>query len=221
MPKVVVIEDDQAIRELVVFNLEKEQYIAVGFGEGIPAEDYLMKNSADLVVLDLMLPDIDGLEICKDLKKNDRTKNIPIIMLTAKGEETDRVLGLELGADDYIVKPFSPKELIARIRAVLRRINARAGSAVLSRHGISLDASKFAVEYNGRAVALTATEFKVLETLIRSPGRVFTRHMLLETLSKLVVDRNIDVHITALRKKLGDGGRHIKTIRGIGYKLEE
>lgn len=221
MLKIVVIEDDQAIRDLLVLNLEKEKYIALGFAEGIPAEAYLLKNSADLVILDLMLPDIDGLELCKSLKKNDRTRNIPVIILTAKGDETDRVLGLEMGADDYIVKPFSPRELIARIRVVLRRVKVQDDVRVYSRHGITLDAEKVSVVNQGQGVTLTATEFKILETLIRNPGRVFTRQMLLETLSKLVVDRNIDVHITALRKKLGDVGRHIKTIRGIGYKLEE
>jgi DNA-binding response OmpR family regulator len=221
MPKIIVVEDDPAIRELIVFNLEKEKYIALGFAEGIPAESYVLKNSADLIILDLMLPDIDGLELCKVLKRSDPTKSIPIIMLTAKGDETDRILGLELGADDYIVKPFSPKELMARIKAVLRRVNFRAEPAVYTRHGITLDPIKYTVEFQERPVSVTATEFKILETLIRSPGRVFTRHMLLETLSKLVVDRNIDVHVTALRKKLGAGGRHIKTIRGVGYKLEE
>jgi len=221
MPKIIVIEDDPAIRELIVFHLEKEKYTAVGFAEGIPAEDYLLKNSADLVVLDLMLPDIDGLEICKDLKKNDRTKNIPIVILTAKGEETDRVLGLELGADDYMIKPFSPKELVARIRAVLRRVNTRLDSPVLARHGIELDVTKHLVQFQGQPVDLTATEFKILETMMRNPGRVFSRNLLLENMGKLTIDRNIDVHITALRKKLGEGGRRIKTIRGVGYKLEE
>lgn len=221
MPKIVVIEDDQTIRDLVVLNLEKEKYIAVGFAEGMPAEAYLLKNPADLVLLDLMLPDIDGLELCKSLKKNDRTKGIPIIMLTAKGDETDRVLGLEMGADDYMVKPFSPKELIARIRAVLRRAQSGQEEGIIARHGVILDPVRHAVNAQGVPVELTATEFKILEMLIRHPGRVFTRPMLLDALGKLVVDRNIDVHITNLRKKLGEAGRRIRTIRGVGYKLEE
>lgn len=204
-----------------MLHLEKEKFIALGFAEGFPAEDYLIRNSADLVVLDLMLPDVDGLELCKSLKKSDRTKNIPIIILTARGDETDRILGLELGADDYIVKPFSPRELIARIRAVLRRGKESGKAVVFLRHGINLDLDKHTVEINGQPIDLTATEFKILETLISRPGRVFNRSLLLETLGKLVVDRNIDVHIAALRKKLGKSGCRIKTIRGVGYKMEE
>jgi DNA-binding response OmpR family regulator len=220
---IVVIEDDQAILDLIIFNLKKENYETHGFAVGIDGLHYLLKHGSDLLILDLMLPDIDGLEICKDLRTNEKTRHLPIIILTAKGEETDKVLGLELGADDYMVKPFSPKELIARIKALLRRTRVEPTSKkdIIDYAGLVVDTSKHLVSYENKEITLTATEFKILETLIRAPKRVFTRAILLDLLDKTTIDRNVDVHITNIRKKLGMGGRLIRTIRGVGYKLDQ
>ncbi len=219
---ITVIEDDKAILELVIFNLKKENYETHGFSQGFDGLDYLLKHHSDLLILDLMLPDIDGLDICKDLRKNEKTRSLPIIMLTAKGEELDKVLGLELGADDYIVKPFSPKELLARIKAILRRVRHEPTPAGdrLEYGDLVIDTQKHVVFFEQKEVPLTATEFRILELLLRSPQRVYTRNNLLDDLDKMTVDRNIDVHITNLRRKLGKGSKYIKTIRGVGYRLD-
>jgi len=219
---ITIIEDDKAILELIIFNLKKENFETHGFTLGFDGLDYLLKHHTDLLILDLMLPDIDGLEICKDLRKNEKTKDLPIIMLTAKGEELDKVLGLELGADDYIVKPFSPKELVARIKTILRRTHREPPQtkARLEYDNLVMDILQHKVFLANREVLLTATEFRILEILMRSPQRVYTRNNLLDALDKMTVDRNIDVHITNLRKKLGKGTKFVKTIRGVGYKLD-
>lgn len=219
---ITVIEDDRAILELIVYNLKKENYSVQGFPGGLEGLDYLLQHHSDLLILDLMLPDIDGLEICKDLRKNERTRNLPIIILTARGEEIDKVLGLELGADDYIVKPFSPKELNARVKALLRRARTVPVPAAsrIEYGGLAIDIAGHLVFAEGREVPVTATEFAILEILMRSPRRVFTRSSLLDALDRLTVSRNIDVHMTNLRKKLGKAGGAIKTIRGVGYKLD-
>lgn len=219
--EVVIIEDDTAILDLIKYNLEKHGYSAKGFTSGYDGLEYILKNPPALLILDLMLPDIDGFEICKELKSNQKTKNLPIIILTAKGEEVDRILGLELGADDYIVKPFSPRELIARVKAVLRRYQQKITEEVLRFKNLNLDKEMHKVFLNDKEINLTATEFKILFTLMQNPGRVFTRDNLLDVLGKLVLDRNIDVHITKLRKKLGPAGAYVKTIRGVGYKLDQ
>jgi DNA-binding response OmpR family regulator len=220
---ITVIEDDAAILELVIFSLKKENFEARGFTQGIEGLDYLLKHHSDLLILDLMLPDIDGFDVCKDLRKNEKTKNLPIIMLTAKGEETDKVLGLELGADDYIVKPFSPKELVARVRALLRRVREEPPETKsrLEYGDLVVDITRHLVLLDNREIPLTATEFAILEILMRAPKRVYTRNNLLDALDRMTVDRNIDVHITNLRKKLGTAGKLIKTIRGVGYKLDQ
>lgn len=219
--EVVIIEDDTAILDLIKYNLEKNGYSTHGFTSGYDGLDYILKNPPALLILDLMLPDIDGFEICKDLKNNQKTKNLPIIILTAKSEEVDRVLGLELGADDYIVKPFSPRELIARVKAVLRRYQQQTREEVLRFKNLTVDKERHKVYLDDKEIDLTATEFKILSTLMQNPGRVFTRDNLLDVLGKLILDRNIDVHITKLRKKLGPAGVYIKTIRGVGYKLDQ
>ncbi len=219
--KIVVIEDDPAILDLIRFNLEKNGFSVEGFINGYEGLNYLVKNPADLLILDLMLPDIDGFEICKEVRVREQTKKLPIIILTAKGEEVDRVLGLELGADDYIVKPFSPRELIARIKAILRRtISEETTEEVLKFNELVMGVKKHKVFYKEREIDLSATEFKILYCLMKNPGRVFTRDNLLDVIGKTILDRNIDVHITNLRKKLGPGGNFIKTIRGVGYKLD-
>jgi len=219
---ITVIEDDKAILDLIIFNLKKENYETHGFFQGLDGLDYLLKHHSDLLILDLMLPDLDGLDICKDLRKNEKTKSLPIIMLTAKGEEVDRVLGLELGADDYMVKPFSPKELIARIKAIFRRVRGEPPQTKsrLEYGSLVIDIPKHLVLLNSQEILLTATEFRILEILVRNPQRVYTRNNLLDALDKLTLDRNVDVHITNLRKKLSPGGKFIKTIRGVGYKLD-
>ena len=219
---ITVIEDDREILDLIIFNLKKEGLVTHGFSQGFDGLDYLLKNHSDLLILDLMLPDIDGLDICKDLRRNEKTKNLPIIMLTAKGEELDKVLGLELGADDYIVKPFSPKELVARIKAILRRVREEPAQTKdrLEYDNLVIDVHQHKVFHDNKEILLTATEFRILEILMRHPQRVYTRNNLLDALDKMTVDRNIDVHITNLRKKLGIGTKFIKTIRGVGYKLD-
>lgn len=219
--EIVIIEDDTAILDLIKYNLGKNGYSAQGFTSGYDGLNYILKHPPALLILDLMLPDIDGLEICKELKNNQRTKNLPIIMLTAKGEEMDRILGLELGADDYIVKPFSPRELIARIKAILRRHHEQMTEEILNFKNLFLDMERHKVFLDDKEIILTATEFKILFTLLKNPGRVFTRNNLLDALDKLILDRNIDVHITKLRKKLGSAGDYIKTIRGVGYKIDQ
>ena len=218
---IVIIEDDKSILELLKVNLEKDGFITKIFANGETGLDYLLKNATDLLILDLMLPDLDGTEICKILRATDKTKTLPIIILTAKGEEIDRVLGFELGADDYIVKPFSPRELIARIKAIFRRIDKKEPYKTVFFGDLVVDPKMHKTLYKGEEIALTATEFKILETLIQQPGRVFTRDNLLDVMDKMIVDRNIDVHIRNLRKKLKDADKFIKTIRGIGYKLDK
>jgi len=220
---ILVVDDEENILELVQYNLKREGYgvLRAGTGEGglAIAESML----PDLVVLDLMLPGLDGLEVCKRLKGSRRTEHIPIIMLTAKGEETDIVTGLELGADDYITKPFSPKELVARIRAVLRRKEPQeAEGKSVNVHNISVDPDRYEVQAQGKKVDLTFTEFGILYTLAKRPGRVFTRSQLVEAIhggNYVVSDRAVDVQITGLRRKLGHSGKYIETVRGVGYRL--
>lgn len=218
--KIVIIEDDKSILELLKVNLEKEGFITRTFIRGADGLEHLQKHSADLLILDLMLPDIGGIEICKELRAAEKTRFLPIIILTAKGDEVDKVLGLELGADDYIVKPFSPRELIARIKAIFRRVDKEEPHKTVAFGDLTMDPKMHKTLYKGDEIVLTATEFRILETLIRQPGRVFTRDNLLDVMDKTIVDRNIDVHIRNLRKKLEDAGKFIKTIRGVGYKID-
>jgi two-component system phosphate regulon response regulator PhoB/two-component system alkaline phosphatase synthesis response regulator PhoP len=226
MSKLIAIVDDEPdILELVSIHLEKNGYQSEKFLNGEAFLEFLQKSHPDLIVLDLMLPDMDGLDICKYLRKEDDLSSIPVIMLTAKGEETDKILGLELGADDYVTKPFSPKELVARIRAVLRRKQETAATKILSAGGIlSIDTDKHEVRVSSRKIDLTSTEFRILQLLMSKKGWVFSREKILDYLwgqEKAVVDRTIDVHIKHLREKLGDASALIKNVRGVGYKLEE
>jgi DNA-binding response OmpR family regulator len=223
---VAVVEDEQDILSLVTTGLEKERFRVRGFADGGSFLGSLDHEVPELVVLDLMLPDLDGFEICRRLKRDERLSRIFIIMLTARAEEADRVSGLELGADDYIVKPFSPKELTARVKAVLRR----SGRPVEVRKRIEvggslvIDLGSFEVEVGGRKLELTATEFKILQLLSSRMGWVFSRDRILDHLwgdEKSVTDRSVDVHIKHLRDKLGSAGKHIKNVRGIGYKMQE
>ncbi len=221
---IAVVEDEPDIAELISVHLKKAFFEVRIFLSGNRFYKSLLQEKPDLIVLDLLLPDIDGLEICKDLKNRQETKAIPIIMLTAKGEEMDKILGLELGADDYMIKPFSPRELVARVKAVLRRSEQIQKSVeIKAGNDISIDKAKHEVRIKGEKIDLTTTEFKILELLASKKGWVFSREKILDYLwgrEKAVLDRTVDVHIRHLRKKLGKKGTLIKNIRGVGYKLE-
>lgn len=223
---ILIVEDEADIQELIRYNLKREGYTVEAADTGEQALQIARKKPVDLILLDLMLPAIDGLEVCKLLKNNEATASIPIIMLTAKGEEADIVTGLELGADDYIPKPFSPRVLIARLRAVLRRRAQTTPSETdtVSMHGITLHPGRFEVQVDGELVTLTNTEFKVLQYLMRRPGWVFTRYQIVDAVhgtDYAVTDRSVDVQIVGLRKKLGDAGQYVETVRGVGYRFKE
>ncbi|MBD3413878.1 MAG: response regulator [Candidatus Aminicenantes bacterium] len=221
---IAVVDDEPDIAELVRVHLDKARFDVEIFLSGDEFYNFLSRNKPDLIILDLLLPDIDGLEICKDLKNNPEMREIPVIMLTAKGEEMDKILGLELGADDYITKPFSPRELLARVKAVLRRQKKpQETDKIKVGDSIVIDKAKHEVWIHGKQVRLTTTEFKILELLASKKGWVFSREKILDYLwgrEKAVVDRTVDVHIRHLRKKLGPQGKLVKNIRGVGYKLE-
>jgi two-component system phosphate regulon response regulator PhoB/two-component system alkaline phosphatase synthesis response regulator PhoP len=220
---IAILEDEPDIAELVSLHLKKAGFQTAVFHNAEGLTLHLKRHDPDLLILDLMLPDADGMEVCKSLRRDPKTAAIPIIIVTAKGEETDRVLGLELGADDYVTKPFSPRELVARAKAVLRRKRIPEAPVVLEAGGIRIDEGQHQVTVSGRVVALTATEFRLLALLASRPGWVFSRDRLLDHLwsnEKAVVDRTVDVHIKNLREKLGKAGQAIKNVRGVGYKLE-
>ena len=228
MPKerILVVDDEKDILELVRFNLSKEGYQAICAETGERAVGIARTEMPDLIVLDLMLPGMDGLEVTKFLKNNPETQHIPIVMLTAKGEESDVVTGLELGADDYVTKPFSPKILLARVKAVLRRkvADASDGSEVVSIHNLIIHPGRREVRVDGKPVDLTFTEFGVMSYLIRRPGWVFTRSQIVDAVrgsDYFVTDRSVDVQIVGLRKKLGPAGQYIETVRGVGYRFKE
>ncbi len=221
-----VVDDEKDIRELLSLNLKKYGFKSKEFTDGDSLLKAITKVKPDLIVLDIMMPGVDGLEIVKILKREKDYSNIPIIMLTAKTEESDKIVGLEIGADDYVSKPFSPKELVARIKAILRRYSESEEEPKnkVIRHGpITIDKVKIEVSVNNKIIDLTATEFKILNILIENKGRVCSRDAILTKLwgdEKIVIDRTIDVHIKHLRDKLGSAGKMIKNIRGFGYKIE-
>jgi DNA-binding response OmpR family regulator len=222
---IAVVDDEPDIVELISLHLKKAGFRAEGFLEGSSFIDSLDRQVPDLVLLDLMLPDLDGLEVYKLLQRKEEWASIPVIMVTARGEEGDKVLGLELGADDYITKPFSAKELVARVKTVLRRQTRPALSKKIEVGDlVVLDLEKYEVLVQNRKVDLTSTEFRILKLLASKKGWVFTRDQILDYLwghEKIVLDRTIDVHIRNLREKLGPkAARMIKNIRGVGYKLE-
>jgi len=222
-----IVDDEPDIVELIKYHLEKEKYRTDIFYDGESFLSYLNSKIPDLVLLDLMLPSIDGLEICRTLRATEKYKNIPVIMLTAKGTEIDKIVGLEMGADDYVVKPFSPRELVARVKAVLRRSRQKSTqevSKLIEYSDMVLDLDKYEARIKGSLIDLTTTEFNILTILASRPGWVYSRNKLLDMLwgeDKIVLDRTIDVHIQKLRKKLGDLGERIKSIRGVGYKFEK
>ena len=224
--KIIVIEDEPDIVEVVRYNLTREGYQVLTLDRGDEGLNLIRNQAPGLVILDLMLPGIDGLSICQQMKADPIVSNIPIIIISAKGEESDVVVGLELGADDYLAKPFSPRELVARVKAVLRRgatVGASANERIVIQN-LAIDVTRYEVRIAGQLVALTATEFKILHQLAAQPGRAFTREQLLNRAvgpGVVVVDRNIDVHIRAVRKKLGACSHLIQTIRGVGYRLAD
>ena len=224
--KILVVDDEEDILELIRFNLVREGSKVLCAPSGEEALSIAQSEIPDLMVLDLMLPGIDGLEVTRILKSDLKTKNIPIVMLTAKGEEADIVTGLELGADDYITKPFSPRVLVARVRAVLRRQlkEYREETPVLRIHDMVIHPGRHEVLINGKPVQLTLTEFGILEYLARRPGWVFTRSQIVDAVKGedyYVTDRSVDVQIVGLRKKLGPAGTYIETVRGVGYRFKE
>ncbi|CAB1083186.1 ArsR family transcriptional regulator [Alkalispirochaeta odontotermitis] len=228
MPKerILVVDDEEDILELVRFNLAKEGYHITGALTGEEALRKARSEPFDLIVLDLMLPGMDGLEVAKKLKAHEKARRIPIVMLSAKGEEADIVTGLELGADDYITKPFSPRVLIARVRTALRRKidEADNGTAVVRIHELEIHPGRRSVAAKGTPVDLTYTEFQVLYILARRPGWVFTRSQIVDAVrgdDYPVTDRSVDVQIVGLRKKLGPYGNYIETVRGVGYRFRE
>ncbi|MDQ1351533.1 MAG: DNA-binding response regulator [Acidobacteriota bacterium] len=223
--RVFIVEDEPDILELIALNLKKAGYEVDKFSEAGPMLAMLKKKVPDLLILDLMLPDHDGLDVCKTLKNDKKYPDFPIIMVTARTEELDVVLGLELGADDYISKPFSPRELVARVKAVLRRNKppaARTSKKIAIGHILTIDTARYDVLVKDEKIQLTATEFMILKILAEKPGWVFSREKILAGLwgdEKDVFDRTVDVHIKNLREKLGPAGDLIKNVRGVGYKL--
>jgi len=223
---ILVVEDEEDILEVIRFNLLREGFKVESALTGEDAVLKAKKNIPDLILLDLLLPRMDGLEVCKTLKMNPSTSHIPIIMLTAKSEDADIVAGLELGADDYITKPFSPRVVIARVKAVLRRHikKEQDNQSTLRIHDLIINPAKHEVLVNGNSINLSATEFSILNALARKPGWVFTRGQIISAVKgefHPVTDRSIDVHIVNLRKKLGKAGKYLETIRGVGYRFKE
>jgi len=225
--KIIFIEDESDLREVIEHNLIREGYQVYSSSDGENGLQLIREKSPDLILLDLMLPGLDGLDVCRALKTDAITRAIPIIMVTAKGEESDIVLGLGIGADDYVTKPFSTKELIARIKAVLRRSSLKedqSGQARIVRGEVVIDMGRHEVQVEGESVVFTATEFRLLHFLASHPGRVFTRDQLLSRVigeDAYIIDRNIDVHIRSIRKKLGEHLDLIETIRGVGYRFRD
>jgi len=227
---ILVVEDDENIQQLVGYNLAKAGFHVVYADNGEQALSVIKREKPELIVLDLMLPGLSGFEVCKLVRKDPKTKNLPIVMLTAKSEENDMAAGLDLGADDYITKPFSPKILISRIKAALRRKEGlseegggskKAGPVTI--HGITIDPNRYEVLVGEEAIILTVTEFSILELLARRPGWVFNRQQIIDGVrgyDYVITPRAVDVQVFGLRKKLGEAGKYIETVRGIGYRMQ-
>jgi DNA-binding response OmpR family regulator len=224
--KVLIVEDEKDIIKMLEYNLKKEGFRTITCNNGEDAIDLTKKEKPDIILLDLMLPGIDGLEVCKTLKKEEKTSSISIVMLTAKVQESDKIVGLELGADDYITKPFSPRELIARIKAILRRVKDKEKlPEVLNIGDLSIDFSKIQVSLKGKLIELTSKEFELLKTLIKAKGRVLSRDYLLDTIwgfdkAMEIQTRTVDVHVRTLRRKLKYFAKCIITVKNYGYRFE-
>ncbi len=227
---ILIVEDDEDIQQLVSYNLIKSGFGVECAESGEQALELIRERQADLVIVDIMLPGMDGLEVCRTLRSDSRLAKTPIIMLTAKGEEADVVTGLDLGADDYVTKPFSPKILISRIKSVLRRRTESAsarleqGNEVITIHDLRIDPGRHEVTLAGRRINLTPTEFAILRLLAKRAGWVFTRQQIIDAVrgyDYLITPRAMDVQVFSLRKKLGDTGKKIETVRGVGYRLKD
>jgi two-component system alkaline phosphatase synthesis response regulator PhoP len=223
--KILIIEDDKDIVELLRHYLQKENFVLKDASDGFSGLKKVKSENFDLVILDIMLPEMSGLEVCKELRGDPKTVSIPIIMLTAKSEETDKIVGLELGADDYVTKPFSPKELIARIKALLRRVERKPEKEQIYHYGkLTLDSSKHEVTLDNKSIQLTSKEFDLLESLLRSKGRVLSRDYLMNQVwgyDYYGGMRTVDVHIRRLREKIPELSSAIQTVKNLGYKLKE
>jgi len=223
--KILIVEDDKHISKLVKYNLEKEGFCCIVTVTAEEALEILDKDSIDLIILDIMLPKMDGLKTCKIIKQDKKLSSIPIIMLTAKGEEVDRVVGFELGVDDYIVKPFSPRELVLRTKVILKRgVQQEITKDILSSDKLKVDIPRHKVTFDKKVIELTAMEFKLLITLMQRRGKVQSRDRLLDDIWDIVSEittRTIDTHIKRLRQKLGKAGKLIETVRGLGYKFTD
>ena len=224
--KILIVEDEKDIIKMLDYNLKKEGFRVIDARDGEDALDLAMREHPDLILLDLMLPGMDGLEVCKSLKKESKTSPIPIIMLTAKSQESDKVLGLGLGADDYITKPFSPGELIARIKALLRRASEKEKlPEIFQAHDLKIDFAKILVMIKDKPIELTSKEFELLKTLLKAKGRVLSRDYLLDTIwgydhALEIQTRTVDVHIRTLRKKLKSVAKMIVTVKNYGYRFQ-
>jgi DNA-binding response OmpR family regulator len=222
---ILVVEDDTDILRLVTHNLKSAEFDVLTAQDGYAALSLAKKHLPQLVILDLMLPGLDGFEVCKELKRSPATKNIPVLMLTARGEEVDRVVGLELGADDYVVKPFSPRELVLRVRAILRRFEpAEPAITRWQRNGLGVDFDSHRVTVDNQETILTATEFRLLAELIKNLGKVLTRNQLLDKVWGYQFDgyaRTVDTHIRRLRQKIAPYAEWIETVRGVGYRFRD
>jgi two-component system phosphate regulon response regulator PhoB len=225
MKPILIVEDETEISELVEYHLKQTGFSVTSVPDGSSALDQVKRKRPALIILDLMLPDMDGKDICRALKSNPTTRSIPILMLTAKAEELDRVVGFELGAEDYVTKPFSPRELVLRVKAILQRKESiQESEKIIQIGGLLIDVEKHLVSVNKKSIPLTHTEFKLLLELAQKRGRVYTRDTLLDRVWGYTYEgyaRTVDTHIRRLREKLGDLGNYIETIRGVGYRFRE
>lgn len=222
--RILIVEDDYDIVELLELNLIDAGYNTISATDGKSGFELAVKEMPDLIILDIMLPVMNGYEVCRMLKQDETVSDIPIIILSAKSQETDKIVGLELGADDYVTKPFSPKELLARIRAILRRGYSVPIGGKIKRGNITINSKKHKVKVSGDKIPLTLTEFRLLEFMARRPGVVFSREQIINAVSgesSIVYDRTVDAHIKSLRHKLGPAKDYIETIRGAGYRFRE
>lgn len=223
--KIVVIEDDRALSEIICYNLQQHGFEVTAAYDGQSGLSSTLHQLPEIVLLDVMLPVLDGIEVCRRLRAHPKTNECVILMLTAKSEEADQLLGFSVGADDYVVKPFSVKVLLERIKALRRRLLTEPGDLpTITAHGIVIDRVRHHVTSNGESLELTPSEFRLLETLVRDPGRAYDRNDLIDLAlgqNTVVLERTIDVHIRALRKKLGPNGNLIETVRGIGYRFHD
>jgi two-component system phosphate regulon response regulator PhoB len=223
-PRILIIEDERALTDVLAYNLQREGYDTIVAHDGQEGLRKAQMQIPDLILLDLMLPSLDGLNICRELRAGERTRHIPILMLTAKAEETDQVVGFSMGADDYVTKPFSVKVLLQRIKALQRRADATTEpSEVIEHLGVRIDRVRHQASVGGKDLDLTPTEFRLLECMLRQPGRAFSRPQLMDVAigeGAVVLERTIDVHIKTLRKKLGEFD-YIETVRGVGYRFRE